>query len=113
MGDVGLAIGDPLGFGAGRRAEDDHAGAEPVTGVVQEGTCADEHALGVDALGAIGRDGRRLRCHGGNALAIDQNLAGEGGCTRAVPYTGVFDQQSHRYSLPRHADHSRLKRPGD
>src|SRR5262245_18990917 len=45
MGNVRLAVGDLLGFGTGRGAEDDHAGAEAVACVIEERSRADQHAL--------------------------------------------------------------------
>src|SRR5262245_63413357 len=50
MRDVGLAVGDLLGFGARRGAKDDHAGAEAVAGVIEERSRADQHALGVKVV---------------------------------------------------------------
>src|SRR5215831_15275447 len=51
--DVGLAVGDLLGLGAGRRAEDDHAGAKPVAGVVEKGPRADQDALGLKVMNEL------------------------------------------------------------
>src|SRR6266705_3589910 len=50
MRDVGLAVGDCLGLGARRGAEDDHAGAEAIAGVVEERPGTDEHALGFEIM---------------------------------------------------------------
>ncbi len=50
VGDVGLAVGDLLGLGAGRGAEDDHAGAEAIAGVVEERAGADQDALGFEVV---------------------------------------------------------------
>src|SRR5215470_1218340 len=64
MGDIGLAVGDLLGFGAGRGPKDDHAGAEAVAGVVEEGTRADQHALLVQVMDEL-------------VMQLGQLLAGE------------------------------------
>src|SRR5882724_1219477 len=53
MRDVGLAVGDRLGLRASRGAEDDHAGAEAVAGVVEEGAGADQDALGVKIVNEL------------------------------------------------------------
>src|SRR5882672_6358681 len=53
MRDVGLAVGDRLGLRASRGAEDDHAGAETVAGVVEEGARADQDALGVKIVNEL------------------------------------------------------------
>src|SRR5262245_19508326 len=50
MGNVRLAVCDLLGFRAGRGAEDDHAGAESVAGVVEERPGADQHALRLELM---------------------------------------------------------------
>src|SRR6516225_1693624 len=71
-----------------------------------------ELALGIDALGAVGGDVLRLRCDGGDAFAIDQNLARKRSGAGAVPYPGILDQQPHRYSLPIGANHNATDGPG-
>jgi hypothetical protein len=53
MRDVGLTVGDLLGLGAGRRAEDDHAGAEAIAGVVEERARADQKALGLKVVNEL------------------------------------------------------------
>src|SRR5262245_47418472 len=51
--DVGLAVGNLLSLSASRRTEDDHAGAEPVAGVVEKGTRADQDAPGVKVVNEL------------------------------------------------------------
>src|SRR6476620_2022218 len=48
--DVGFAVGDLLGFRAARAAEDDHAGAEALAGIVKERAGADQHALFLEVM---------------------------------------------------------------
>src|SRR5258705_10950531 len=50
MRDVGLTVGDRLGFRAGHGAEDDHAGAEAIAGVVEERAGADQDAFGLEIM---------------------------------------------------------------
>src|SRR5262245_9898936 len=45
MRDVGFAVGDLFRLGPGGAAEDDHAGAEALAGIVEERAGADQHAL--------------------------------------------------------------------
>src|SRR4029077_6492258 len=51
--DVGLAVGDCLGLGTGRRAEDDHPGAEAAAGVVEKWARADQDAFGLKVVNEL------------------------------------------------------------
>src|SRR6267154_6060444 len=72
MRDVGLGIGDGLGFFAGGCAKDDHAGAETVAGIVEKRPGPDQQPLGLQVMDEVvmapgklllsGR-GRRRRVH--------------------------------------------------
>ena len=48
--DVGFAAGDLLGLGPGRRAEDDHPGAEAIAGVVKEGARPDQQTFCIEVM---------------------------------------------------------------
>src|ERR1700716_3204140 len=53
MGDVGLPIGDSLGLGAGRCPKYDHAGAEPIAGIVEKRPGADQEPLGFEVVDEV------------------------------------------------------------
>src|SRR5262249_23505158 len=53
VSDIGLAVGDALGFRTRRGAEDDHAGTESIAGVVEKGACAHQQAPGLKVMNEL------------------------------------------------------------